>query len=812
MLSSETKKERVCPHCQKSVEVTGMAPYTLVTCPYCHGMFHSSVAIGSYRIIAKLGEGGMSIVFRARDATLQRDVALKVLNEEYSRDVNRVLRLEKEAQIMARISHPNVVKIYGVGREEDKLFLSMELIEGSNLEAYIHKKGRIAELQALEYAIQIARGLQAGLDEGVLHRDMKPANVLINSEGNVQIVDFGLALLSGESFQEEQIWVTPHYAPPETLLGKEEDVRSDIYALGATLYHALSAVTSITLVSQSIRELVEAKHHVLPLGKKAPFLSLKTCQIMDKCLSFDPQERYADYASLLRDLKEAHTLLKKGESWTWAQEEARQKKERLTRWLVTGGASLVVVLLALLGALTWQQKEEVSPVVEEKPLLSPQEKLSQEESKRQATKELGGLFVKGREAFLEGNYKQSAQFYREMMQRKEAPPLNILLTGIEKYLALYMEGQQEKGQNTLRKTLESLDHETENKALLQMIAPVQLLADGEPIPLEICQKGQEMSSALPFISGLLFWERAQVEEAQACFALLEKFPGLDEAWEQGIFTLAQSYQKDIAYYLEWKKKTPRSSQDWKAMEEAWSSYKPVSGQKAQSLLLEEKALAHKAYIKALEEEKQRALVYESQAFAPEWLQGQKLLKKGEYERALEHFTSAQKQGSPLNVELYSGMKVLSEGAFTYLRDLALYLEIKEGYIPGKKKDGTFIQILKTGSGEPRIRREAGSSLENARWNDLLSEELLLEAPKVRDYFSWYFKDWDAEAFDKNVYAFAFLTGKEDFFIKKCPKMSGEKQRPLHQWEEYKKKARSLGFGRQEEVSEVLPLRENPEKS
>lgn len=226
-----------CPECGQAMDVSQLPPYANAICPGCQALTRVKTRMGPYRITGKLGKGGMSVVYRAEDSVLGREVALKVLNDTYAGDALRSERFEREAQIMARVSHENLVQIYAVGRDQGLFYIAMELVEGSGLDALITAEERVPEDKVLRLTLDIVRGLDAAWNAGLMHRDIKPANVLQSPDGVAKIVDFGLSLLHSESDVEREIWVTPYYAAPETLLRGEEDFRTDMYALGATMYH-----------------------------------------------------------------------------------------------------------------------------------------------------------------------------------------------------------------------------------------------------------------------------------------------------------------------------------------------------------------------------------------------------------------------------------------------------------------------------------------------------------------------------------------------------------------------------------------------
>ena len=219
-----------CQECGNAMDVTHFSPYSAVECPNCHQQIHVKCDVGAYRVTGRQGVGGMSVVFKAVDKTLGRKVAIKLLNEDYSSDDKRIEEFEKEAKITAGISHPNVVRVYTVGQAFGRYYIAMELIEGESLEQRMMREKSVDEGVLTSLAIEVVDGLKSAHQAGLIHRDMKPGNILIDGNGHAKIVDFGLALVtsSGKATAEE-IWATPYYVPPETLKMEEEELRSDIY-------------------------------------------------------------------------------------------------------------------------------------------------------------------------------------------------------------------------------------------------------------------------------------------------------------------------------------------------------------------------------------------------------------------------------------------------------------------------------------------------------------------------------------------------------------------------------------------------------
>ncbi|MDB4505017.1 serine/threonine protein kinase, partial [Akkermansiaceae bacterium] len=230
-----------CSGCKEELDVTTFEPFSNVICPYCGVETRVKRQLGNYYLERRYAVGGMSVVYLATDQTLDREVAVKVLNEDYSADEVRVAAFESEARLTAAVNHPNVVQVYTVGRAYDRFYLVMELLKGQSFEAVMGERGALPEDEVLDLALQVTKGLRAANDVGVLHRDVKPGNILLSDDDRTKLVDFGLALITqGGSATAEEVWATPYYVPPEALDRSTEDFRSDLYAFGATLYHALA--------------------------------------------------------------------------------------------------------------------------------------------------------------------------------------------------------------------------------------------------------------------------------------------------------------------------------------------------------------------------------------------------------------------------------------------------------------------------------------------------------------------------------------------------------------------------------------------
>jgi len=264
-------------------------------------------------IVRQIGEGGMSRVFEAEDETLGRRVALKILNRQYSRDETRVEQFRQEALITANVNHPNVIKLYSVGYDQGYFYIAMELVTGGTLEQRIRRDGSIKEEEALCIGREVAEGLRAAQQLGLIHRDVKPANILFTETGTAKVVDFGLALFVARGADSSgEIWATPYYVAPEKVLDNREDYRSDIFSLGATLYHALTGRPPHKADTNSIEQLRMIKCRRVALEDSGMRFAPRTIHAINRMVAFRPQERCSNYDETVDELRLAEGLLSQG--------------------------------------------------------------------------------------------------------------------------------------------------------------------------------------------------------------------------------------------------------------------------------------------------------------------------------------------------------------------------------------------------------------------------------------------------------------------------------------------------------------------
>ena len=193
-----------------------------------------------YEILEKVGVGGMAEVFRGKDHKLNRFVAIKVLKEEFRENSGFIKKFKEEAQAAAGLAHPNIVNVYDVGDELGIYYIVMELVEGITLKKYIERKGRLTIKEATSIAIQVSAGLEVAHNNQIVHRDIKPQNIIISREGKVKVTDFGIAKAASSQTTTSTAMGSVHYASPEQARGGYVDHRSDIYSLGIVLYEMVT--------------------------------------------------------------------------------------------------------------------------------------------------------------------------------------------------------------------------------------------------------------------------------------------------------------------------------------------------------------------------------------------------------------------------------------------------------------------------------------------------------------------------------------------------------------------------------------------
>ena len=313
--------------------------------------------LGHYRIVEKIGEGGMGVVYRAHDERLDRDVAIKVLHEAVAQDADRLARFEREAKAVAKLDHPNILAIHHFGTDQGVTYAVTELLDGQNLRQSIPPTGMLWQ-KVVEMGAAIADGLAAAHGKGIVHRDLKPDNVFVTSDGRVKILDFGLAHVK-EPVEEEAetatmtpagtvagtVMGTMGYMSPEQLRGEPADARSDIFALGCVLYEMLSGQTAFLRNSTAETSAAILKEEPERLSSTGTVLPADLERSIHRCLEKSPDARYqssADLAFALRSISTDQVI-----SPVTSPEEMPSGRRKKTAWIVGAAAIVVVAAVAL---------------------------------------------------------------------------------------------------------------------------------------------------------------------------------------------------------------------------------------------------------------------------------------------------------------------------------------------------------------------------------------------------------------------------------------------------------------------------------
>jgi Tol biopolymer transport system component len=325
--------------------------------------------LGHYQITSQLGKGGMGEVYRAKDQRLGRDVAIKVLPEEFANDADRVARFQREAKLLASLNHPNIAAIYGLEESGGTNFLVLEIVEGDTLADQI-KRGPVPVEESLKLALQIAEALEAAHEKGMIHRDLKPANIKVTPEGKVKVLDFGLAkALAGEqgdlnlsnsptltnaATQQGVILGTAAYMSPEQARGKAVDKRADIWAFGCVIYEMLTGRQ--TWSGATVTDIIAAALAKDPdFTKLPPKLHPRIRELLHRCLQKDPTERFRDVGDVRVEIRQVLADPRGMLAQSVAAAEPRTKLQTILLWVAA------ILGIISVGAAIWYLKPTPPP-------------------------------------------------------------------------------------------------------------------------------------------------------------------------------------------------------------------------------------------------------------------------------------------------------------------------------------------------------------------------------------------------------------------------------------------------------------------
>ena len=539
----------VCYSCGAPMNIAALPPYSRVLCPTCQVENRVKKQFGPYVLNRRHAIGGMSSVFIATDSNLDREVALKILSEEFSSDVKRITAFEEEARLTASFSHPNVVRVFTTGKAFGRFYIAMEFVPGGHFEQRIRERGRIPEKEILPLAIQVAEGLKGAQAAGLIHRDVKPGNILLDAEGNAKIVDFGLALVTqGGKAKAEEIWATPYYVPPEAIEGGVEDFRADMYAFGATFYHALAGKPPCNEESMATDVLREAKKHIIPLNRVAPDLLEETCAVIDRAMAYEPGKRFASYDEMIAAL---HTALKvaNGEAVgsgvatkALRRLELRRRKQRNA---AVAAVAVVLCLTAVGGVLAWKAKDGAA-----KPKPKPVTLAAGSDEGTDNAHKIAARYGSARRAMERGELRDAETRFAALLQDSAVQEPTRTWAGLEAVVAAMMDGRMDDARKhaaAARKHIKetpgavAADFQAGVLPVLNGFWETRFFEHGATKPREA---GGEFHMGR-LIAGLSNWERGGLDQALPILQEFASEPSLSDdgvlAWYQNA---AKGYLRD----------------------------------------------------------------------------------------------------------------------------------------------------------------------------------------------------------------------------------------------------------------------------
>jgi|GEM_PF-3404900 len=329
-----------CPQCHTRIDVSRFEPLQEIDCPGCSKSLSVKGNIDRFRLESVAGRGGGSLIYQAFDPHLGKRIALKVIRvDKLSEEAFQ--QLFAEASATTRILHPQVARVHSVGGADGRMFIATEIISGGSLEELLEKKGPLPEAQVLEFAIQVASGLEAAHRIGVVHRDLKPGNILFDQMRTAKVVGFGLSGLE-QNAGSGNVWGTPAYLPPERLQGLAEDFRADIYTLGATLFHALTGRPPFEGNDGTAVAMKRLQGPAPSVHPFAPNVSQPTVFVLHKMMERDPSARFQSYQELIEGLQFARGELFKPAGTTPVTVDAPPKSKAGMKAALAGVGLLLV--------------------------------------------------------------------------------------------------------------------------------------------------------------------------------------------------------------------------------------------------------------------------------------------------------------------------------------------------------------------------------------------------------------------------------------------------------------------------------------
>jgi serine/threonine protein kinase/regulation of enolase protein 1 (concanavalin A-like superfamily) len=531
---------QACPHCEALIDTTEREPLETISCPGCDAPLAMSGEVAGFQLVEVAGRGGMGVVYKAYDPGLDRYIAIKLLRKDHSSDRSLIEQLENEAEITASITDSNVVRVYATGFDRGRFYLAMELVDKGSLDDFIHLQGRVAEAQALEVGIQIASGLRAALQHGLIHRDVKPGNILFGDNRIAKIVDFGLAMFTHQIEESTgEIWGTPYYIPPEKLDGSLEDFRSDIYSLGASLFHALAGRPPFEAASATLVALKHVKSQAVSLQAFAPWVSNPTAHIINRTLAKNPADRFQSYDELIHNFQYALDQLHQGggNHSSRARVVLETEEDRKTwTWVVLGMAAVILILLGIF-AFT-RPKPQNNIVTAKTPT-------------KAATTPFEVLGLKAEVQALASNDDKAADLLEAAAARTGATPSDRTWAQLLAGAAHLSAGRNDQARVAFQK-VDALTATVKDPELARFLKTISArLAQPDPIPVAEAQSfhRENYEAAAPLLYGLHNWQNGALDDGAA---MLRQFRSRNVTgsaeWLKELRPLATNFLEHLVTY------------------------------------------------------------------------------------------------------------------------------------------------------------------------------------------------------------------------------------------------------------------------
>lgn len=523
------------------MDTSAAEPLARVSCQNCGEKIRAERSFDEFLLLETIGIGGMGTVYKARDTLLDRLVALKLLRKDLGEGIDYAARLQQEARVAASVNHPNVIQVFSSGTDHDQFYLVMELVDHGSLDDLIEQRKRLPEELVLEAGIQVAKGLRAAYAKGLIHRDVKPANILFSEDHAAKIGDFGLAGAAAEGAETRgEIWGTPYYVAPERLNNEPEDFRSDIYSLGATLYHAIAGRAPIEGETNSAVTLRKLKSHPIDLSTVAPEVSEPTARVLNRMITPDKDKRFASYDELVTELENAYGLL------TGKEEFLAHRRKKLP-WVV----GVIVLLMALIGIGTWA-------FLSKKRDQSAMNALSAKTEQLLATAPLEAKLADGRRQLVQGHHNVAgAAFAQVAIDARNKQPLYDwarFQQGLAAMIARENSQARQAFQDVQNAGTIGFTKEDADLATFCIDTAKTLLGTGT-IP---ARQNDNTSQSYGPLAALLFGLR-NIEHSDAANAggwleqVVRAHPTGRYGWIGDLKPVAQKYLDDCKLYLDWKK-------------------------------------------------------------------------------------------------------------------------------------------------------------------------------------------------------------------------------------------------------------------